>query len=142
MFGPSGPSDGGVGSPTAAAGAPADRLTAASPPSDTIGITPTTLSPGTAAARMTFLAGDTATGAGAATPTIGETFATAPSALASVIAGVEPALVNEFAGAGASVTPQQPGAGFALRPDSTLAGSPTPTLDSGQTVEGVFRPNG
>ena len=59
-----------------------------------------------------------------------------------MIAGVEPALVNEFAGAGASVTPQQPGAGFALRPDSTLAGSPTPTLDSGQTVEGVFRPNG
>jgi hypothetical protein len=46
-----------------------------------------------------------------------------------------------FLGGGAGVTPQSQSGGFTV-PEPAPAGSPSPSVDQGNTVNGVFKPNG
>ena len=98
-------------------------MLASSAASDTVAITPATLSAG-AASPMSFIASDPGTGGGVA----------ASSALGPVIAGVAPDLVNAFVGGAL----QQPAVSGASQPEPPPVGTPTPVVDTNQSVPPVI----
>jgi hypothetical protein len=120
---------GGVPLEQPGAAAPVKPMAVPRGTSDAIAITPATLWTGAAAPSMTFIA-------------MADVVGTNSSAIAPLIAGVQPDLVKEFAGVGASLTPQQPASALAPKLEPTLMGSPTLSLESDRSLHLTFKSNG